>query len=142
MKDFNDWVFDEPDRASMILFGILIVCISIGVWFGRKRLKVAVPLALFVLLLGLINIPSMIPAHDTARRAMCINNLKLIENAKSQWARERHKLPTDVPTELDLCGTNDFLTRMVVCPAGGKYTFGAVNENPTCSLTNKGHKLE
>jgi hypothetical protein len=68
--------------------------------------------------------------------------LKQFRDAKNAWGIKYHKLPTDMPTEDDLCGTNGFLRRKLVCPAGGKYTIGAVNEVPACSLADKGHKLQ
>jgi hypothetical protein len=66
----------------------------------------------------------------------------MIEEAKDEWARANHKLPTDVPTEEDFVGTNKLLHSMPVCPSGGTYAFGAVNQKPTCSLAEHGHKLE
>jgi hypothetical protein len=71
-----------------------------------------------------------------------INNLQAIAKAKTEWAREKRKLATEVPTEDDLYGTNKFLRYAPACPRGGKYVIGAVGENPTCSLAHKGHELE
>jgi hypothetical protein len=63
--------------------------------------------------------------------------------AKAEWAQVNHKLPTDVPAIAELIGTNKFLPySMPVCPSGGSYTLGAVNQNPACSLAERGHKLE
>jgi hypothetical protein len=71
----------------------------------------------------------------------CINNLRLIDAAKQQWALEFRKQTTDTPVVEDLRpylgrGTNG---EMPVCPDGGTYTFGAVGEKPTC--TNPTHVL-
>jgi hypothetical protein len=71
----------------------------------------------------------------------CINNLRLIDSAKQQWALEARKTNTDTPTEDDL---RPYLGRgakgeMPSCPDGGAYTFGAVGEKPTCSV--QGHAL-
>jgi hypothetical protein len=71
----------------------------------------------------------------------CINNLRLIDGAKGQWALENHKQNTDVPTVQDLTpylgrGPNG---QFPVCPEGGIYTIGAINERPRCSIP--GHQL-
>jgi len=79
--------------------------------------------------------PQMSPeeARDT-----CINNLKTIDAAKQMWALEKNKDAADIPTVDDL---TPYLKGnvMPVCPAGGAYTIGAMNESPTCSIA--GHAL-
>lgn len=71
----------------------------------------------------------------------CINNLRQIDAAKSEWALEKGK-PTGTPVTEDnikpylkLDANGNFLK----CPAGGKYTIGNVGEKPTCSIP--GHEL-
>jgi chromosome segregation ATPase len=71
----------------------------------------------------------------------CINNLRLIDAAKQQWALEQRKQSTDTPAATDL---QPYLGRgpngeMPVCPDGGTYTFGTVGEKPTCTVA--GHVL-
>jgi hypothetical protein len=71
----------------------------------------------------------------------CINNLRLIDASKQQWALENKKQSTDTPVMDDLRpyigrGPNGELP---VCPDGGVYTLGAVGEKPTCS--NPAHVL-
>jgi DNA repair exonuclease SbcCD ATPase subunit len=71
----------------------------------------------------------------------CINNLRLIDSAKQQWALEYKKGAADIPTWDDLRpyigrGPNGDLP---TCPAGGVYTIGTVNDKPTCSIP--GHVL-
>jgi uncharacterized phage infection (PIP) family protein YhgE len=66
----------------------------------------------------------------------CINNLRLIDASKQQWALENKKLATDIPTMDDL---RPYLGRgpnkdLPACPDGGVYTLGAVGESPTCSI--------
>jgi len=79
--------------------------------------------------------PEMSP--EDARDA-CIDNLKAIDTAKQEWALEKNKDATDVPTADDLA---PYLkgSVMPVCSAGGTYIIGAMNENPTCSVP--GHAL-
>jgi uncharacterized phage infection (PIP) family protein YhgE len=65
----------------------------------------------------------------------CVNNLRLIDAAKQQWALENKKGANDTPTWDDLRpyighGPQGELPE---CPDGGVYTIGAVGEKPTCS---------
>jgi len=85
-----------------------------------------------------IAIPNFIHARDTAQANMCINNLRMIEGAKNEWALENNKKPTDTPTQADLA---HFLKngQFPTCPVGGTYTIGSVGELPTCS--KPGHRL-
>ena len=71
----------------------------------------------------------------------CINNLRLIDSAKQQWALENRKQNTDTPAWEDL---RPYLGRgasgeLPSCPDGGTYTANAVAEKPTCSVA--GHVL-
>jgi hypothetical protein len=71
----------------------------------------------------------------------CVNNLRLLDSAKQQWALEYKKQTTDTPGVEDL---RPYLGRgpngeMPTCPDGGTYTYGAVGEKPTCS--NPAHVL-
>ena len=71
----------------------------------------------------------------------CINNLRIMDGSKAQWALENHKQNTDVPTVDDV---RPYMGRgpngaMPTCPEGGVYTLGAVGEKPTCSIP--GHAL-
>lgn len=68
----------------------------------------------------------------------CIANLHQLEVAKAQWALDKQKGATDVPTVQDL---QPYLKdgTMPVCPGGGTYTLNAAGDPPTCSLP--GHVL-
>jgi RNA polymerase sigma factor (sigma-70 family) len=76
-----------------------------------------------------------------ANQNMCINNLRMIDSAKAQWALENRKQQSDTPTMEDL---KIYMGRgpdgeLPVCPDGGAYTPGKVGEKPTCSIP--GHDL-
>jgi Na+-transporting methylmalonyl-CoA/oxaloacetate decarboxylase gamma subunit len=145
-----EWLSDNPERGESVLViiavAITVVVIGLGVVFlGRKRLVATILIAFTWLILAAIAIPSFIPARSQAFRNACINNLKQIRVAKAAWANAGEKSPTDIPSVAKLLGTfgtNDFLRHELVCPRGGKYTIGAVGENPTCSYADKGHRLE
>jgi uncharacterized protein (DUF3084 family) len=68
----------------------------------------------------------------------CISNLRQIVAAKDQWALDKNKDATDVPTTQDLL---PYLKDGVfpVCPAGGIYSINAAGTLPTCSVP--GHLL-
>jgi biopolymer transport protein ExbD len=76
-----------------------------------------------------------------AQQYSCLNNLRIIDSAKAQWALENHKQNSDTPTEQDLApyigaGTAH---EFPICPEGGKYIIGSVGEKPRCSIP--GHVL-
>jgi DNA repair exonuclease SbcCD ATPase subunit len=75
-------------------------------------------------------------ARQNANINACINNLRLFDAAKQQWALEYKKQATDTPGVEDL---RPYLGRgpngeMPTCPDGGTYTIGSVAEKPTCSI--------
>ena len=74
----------------------------------------------------------------TIAKKTCLNNLRLIDDAKQQWAADLDKPDSAVPSEKDLA---PYLKNGVlpVCPGGGIYLINAVDELPTCSVA--GHVL-
>jgi hypothetical protein len=143
------WISDDPyKRIALVLACVAVVVTIVALWVGRKRsiLTISCALVFWILLAPvLIMLPSYFRAHGTGDINACLNNLRELQNAKEAWAKENRRLPTDIPTEIELYGangTNGFLHHKLVCPTGGKYTINAVNEMPTCSLADKGHKLE
>lgn len=92
-----------------------------------------VNIAMMVLLVP-IAIPNFVKARQTAQMNGCINNLRLIDSAKQQWALEKEKDATATPTADDL---TPFLGReklMPTCPAGGTYDIKSMSESPTCTI--------
>jgi hypothetical protein len=89
-------------------------------------------------LLAAIAVPNFVKARATSQQNACINNLRQIQAAKQEWALEKGKAQTDVPTWDDL---QPYLSGKVplVCPAGGTYSLNAVGDPPTCSIP--GHVL-
>jgi hypothetical protein len=71
-------------------------------------------------------------------RKTCINNLRLIDDAKQQWAVDLAQPDTAMPTVKDL---QPYFKDggFPECPEGGIYTLNAVNQVPTCSIP--GHTL-
>lgn len=77
-------------------------------------------------------------AQMAADANVCINNLRQINDAKLQWALDKNKTATDVPTAQDLLPYFKDGT-FPVCPDGGTYSINAVGDLPTCSVP--GHVL-
>lgn len=92
----------------------------------------------FIPLMMAIAVPNFVKARHVAMQNACINNLREIQAAKSEWALEKNKTQGDVPTAYDL---TPYLPggKFPTCPAGGTYTIGAVSNTPTCSIP--GHEL-
>jgi len=66
-------------------------------------------------------------------RKTCINNLRLIDDAKQQWAADFNEPNDATPTEKDLA---PYFKDGVLpqCPEGGIYLLNRVDQVPTCSI--------
>jgi len=79
--------------------------------------------------------------QNSAAAATCINNLRLIDGAKQQWALEKNKTANDIPQPVDILPyIPNANGQFPQCPGGGRYTLNAVNKAPTCSIP--GHVLQ
>jgi len=79
-----------------------------------------------------------VPLSAEAQAAACINNLRLIDRAKQQWALQHQKRAGALLTAADLL---PYLksNAVPVCPAGGVYTLNPVGIAPICNIP--GHTL-
>ena len=100
-------------------------------------------------LLAAIAIPNFIKARTTSQQNACINNLRLVDSSKQQWALEQRKQNTDIPQGTDL---QPYLGRgssgeLPSCPVDTTYTFTVsyapnnVATKPTCNLVSSTHIL-
>ena len=103
----------RPDRKGYTLVEIMIVVAIIA-------------------LLSVISLPSFQHCRRDVRRDMCINNLRLIDHAKNQWATTHNKKTGETVDEADILPYVHTEKRLV-CPCGGTYTFGPIGASPTCS---------
>jgi len=84
--------------------------------------------------------------HPQSCARLCVNNLRMIDSAKRQTAMcENWESRLSCDTPANVAKVNDWIKgrKTPLCPQGGKYTYGAVGEPPTCSLgaSHPGHKI-
>ena len=101
-----------------------------------------------VLIIGLlasIAIANFSRATSDARRSACINNLRQIDSAKSQWAVENREADDTVPTTEDLDPYMKGGVAKVYCPIdptkifNNSYNINDLDTNATCRLDPTKH---
>ena len=103
-----------------------------------------IELAIVVAVLGvmaLIALPNLFSSRKTAEDKVCISNLRAIKHAKEKWGFDEKKQPTDIPVYDDIKEYLSRINQLSICPLGGNYSLGALNENPTCEHAAQGHEL-
>lgn len=88
--------------------------------------------------LAAVAVPNFAKARHASEQNACLNNLRIIEGAKQQWALENKKIDSDEPTSDDL---KPYLPKgqFPACPAGGTYSINRLADSPQCS--HEGHTL-
>ncbi len=85
-------------------------------------------------LLAAIAIPSFVKARNTARLNACVNNLRMIDAGKEQWA-----MAANLGDGVDCVDSNVYEyikgNARPICPAGGAYTFNDVGTPADCNYT-------
>jgi hypothetical protein len=101
-----------------------------------------------VSLFALLVVPNYVRDPWTSPANACINNLRRIDGAKSEWELEHNAKTNDLVTINDIrpylelgIGPNgkpyiklDAKGNLPKCPSGGTYAIGKVGEAPTCSI--------
>lgn len=82
-------------------------------------------------LLAAIAIPSFVKSRNVSQQNACINNLRIIDGGKEQWAMAANKTDGDTSTTASV---NDYIKGgSPSCPAGGTYDYSFIGSAPTCN---------
>ena len=90
-------------------------------------------------LLAAIAIPNFVRSRATSQANACINNMRQIDAAASQFALEKGQKtgdPINFPNDLTPYIKLNSAGSVPPCPAGGTYTCNAVGTPSTCSLSS------
>ncbi len=106
---------------------------------GFTLLEIMIVVSIISCLLA-IAIPRFVRARSTSHQTTCINNLRQIRGAITQWALETKAGGTSSVQFSDIQG---YLRGSVICPAGGtsfcdSYTITDVQTTPTCQKVPTG----
>ena len=109
---------------------------------NRKSGFTLVEIMIVVAIIGLlaaIAIPNFVRARQTSQTNACINNLRIIDAAKQQWALEKGQQTSATPAATDI---EPYLgragTAMPNEPLNGTYSINALSVVPNCSLAPLG----
>jgi prepilin-type N-terminal cleavage/methylation domain-containing protein len=119
---------------------------------NRKAGFTLVEIMIVVAIIGLlaaIAIPNFVRARTTSQMNACINNLRLIDSSKQQWALEKNGQNSSTPAGTDL---QPYLGRSALgelpyCPADPAQGFTTsyspqnVGTKPTCLIVPSTHSL-
>jgi prepilin-type N-terminal cleavage/methylation domain-containing protein len=100
-------------------------------------------------LLAAIAIPNFVKARTTSQQNACINNLRLVDSSKQQWALEQRQMSSSSPVGTDLQpylgrGANGELPSCPVDPQNAfstSYAPNNVGAKPTCKIVPSSHVL-
>jgi prepilin-type N-terminal cleavage/methylation domain-containing protein len=121
---------------------------------SRKSGFTLVEIMIVVAIIGLlaaIAIPNFVRARTTSQQNACINNLRLIDSAKQQWALEQHQTSSSQASGTDLQPYlgHGSAGELPACPADPANAWassyqagiGLISAKPTCAIVSSTHIL-
>lgn len=98
-----------------------------------------------IALLALMVLPSFVKSRTQSQTKVCINNLRLMSNAKEQAALASMWSTGKAIVENSADATNilQYLkgSKLPTCPSGGSYTWRPIGVDPVCSRSTDGHTI-
>lgn len=87
---------------------------------------------IIILVLIAITVPTFIKSRNASCQNGCINNLRMIDSAKEQWALANHKTNGE---EVVILRANEYIkgNTTPICPENGAYKYNVIGKNPECS---------
>lgn len=102
-----------------------------------------------IALLAALCIPNFMKSRDTAQTKLCIDNLRVLDGAKQQWALENKAMPSQTPLVDEL---RPYLVKgeqqMPICPADlqktidTSYDLNNLSTAPKCKIEPAKHFYE
>jgi hypothetical protein len=137
---FAGFIFFTP------FYAIPAILCSLPAWlliFRRKsrmsraaKSVTAISMVLFLAFIGVVVIPDFVRAEYESAQNSCVNNLRQLQAAKTEWALENGKTNGTLATVSDITPyiQLDSKGNIPGCPAGGTYIIGRVGEDVRCSI--------
>ena len=101
--------------------------------YGFTLVEIMIVVAI-IGMLAAIAIPSFVKARNNSQQTACINNLRIIDDGKQQWAFVARKVQGNATVEASV---NEYVkgNTYPICPSGGTYVYMNVGSAPDCSIT-------
>ena len=107
-------------------------------WRNKKDQGFTLPeIMMVVAIIGLVAtlaLPAFVRARTSTRITICLNNMRIIDTAKAQFAMEAKKQNGDPVQNTDLDPYLKTSFADIIEPAGFDYVIGDVGELPTCTF--------